>query len=182
MKTLLFDTITTILVGILWYQQISQALETAKPEYKVSIDEIAVDSFQKYTAYQKANFPRLRLLSHADSKKVNGWWPTYKVGVRGMYILHKTDRNCVDLTINGAADKLDELAIVLKWLHDSGHTNLVLEKTGKSAAFRIDTPDIKMHRPFETWDLSDLDACFEAIQELSDLAGMFAIINSVIFK
>ena len=99
-----------------------------------------------------------------------------------MYILHKTDRNCVDLTIRGAAGKLDELAIVLKWLHDSGHTNLILERTGKSAAFRIETPDIKMYRPFETWNLADLDTCFEAIQELSDLAGMFAIINSVMFK
>ena len=99
-----------------------------------------------------------------------------------MYILHKTDRNCVDLTINGAADKLDELSIVLKWLHESGHTRLMLEKTGKSAAFRIPTPDIKMSRPFETWKLSDLDICFEAIQELADLAGMFAVINSVMFR
>ncbi len=53
------------------YQQINQALETVKPEYKVDINEIAVDSFQKYAAYQKANFPRLRLGNHAESKKVN---------------------------------------------------------------------------------------------------------------
>ena len=170
------------LLGQLWFQQISQALETVKPEYKVDLNEIAVDSFQKYAAYQKAYYPRLRLQNKADSKKVNGWWPSYKVGVHGMYILHKTDRNCVDLTINGAADKLDELAIVLKWLHESGHTSLILEKTGKSAAFRILTPDIKMYRSFETWKKSDLDICFEAIQELADLAGMFAIINSVMFK
>ena len=169
-------------LGQLWYQQISQALNTVKPEYKVDINDIAVDSFQKYAAYQKAYFPRLRLQNNAESKKVNGWWPSYKVGVHGMYILHKTDRNCVDLTINGAADKLDELAIVLKWLHESGHTSLMLEKTGKSAAFRIATPDIKMFRPFETWKKSDLDICFEAIQELADLAGMFAIINSVMFR
>ena len=58
----------------------------------------------------------------------------------------------------------------MKWLHESGHTRLMLEKTGKSAAFRIPTPDIKMSRPFETWKLSDLDICFEAIQELADLA------------
>ncbi len=98
-----------------------------------------------------------------------------------MYILHKTDRNCVDLTIGGAAEKIDELAIVLKWLHDSGHTNILLEKTGKSAAFRIMTPDIKMFRPFDTWKMTDLDACFEAIQELADLAGMLVVINNVIF-
>lgn len=169
-------------LGSLWLQQISQALETAKPEYRVDINEIAVDSFRKYADYQKAYFPRLRLQNDTSSKKVNEWWPSYKVGVRGMYILHKTDRNCVDLTITGAADKTDELAIVLKWLHESGHTRLLLEKTGKSAAFRIMTPDIKMYRPFETWKRSDLDICFEAIQELADLAGMFAVINRIMFK
>ena len=99
-----------------------------------------------------------------------------------MYILHKTNFNCVDLTINGAANKMDELAIILKWLHESGHTSIILEKTGKSAAFRIMTPEIKMSKPFETWKMSDLDICFDAIQELADLAGMFAIINSVLFS
>jgi hypothetical protein len=153
-----------------------------KPEYKVDINEIAVDSFQKYAAYQKAYYPRLRLQNNTDSKKVNGWWPSYKVGIRGMYILHKTNFNCVDLTINGAANKMDELAIILKWLHESGHTSIILEKTGKSAAFRIMTPEIKMSKPFETWKMSDLDICFDAIQELADLAGMFAIINSVLFS
>ena len=169
-------------LGSLWFQQITQAIETAKPEYRVDINEIAVDSFQKYAAYQKAYYPRLRLQNDVNSKKVNGWWPIYKVGIHGMYILHKTDRNCVDLTISGAADKLDELAIILKWLHENNHKELQIEKTGKSAAFRILTPDIKMYRPFETWKMSDLDICFEAIQELVDLAGMFAIIHNVIFN
>ena len=165
----------------LWYQQISQALETVKAEYKVDINEIAVDSFQKYAAYQKAYFPRLRLRNKAESQKVNGWWPHYMVGSPGMYILHKTDRDCVDLTISGAADRMAELAIILKWLHDGGHDRILLEKTGKSAAFRIKTPPIKMGKPFETWKMGDLDACFEAIQELTDLAAMFAVIDEVIF-
>ena len=165
-----------------WYQQISQALETMKAEYKVDINEIAVDSFQKYAAYQKAYYPRLRLQNHADSKKVNGWWPSYKVGTTGMYILHKTNFNCVDLTITGAADRMAELSVILKWLHDGGHKNILLEKTGKSAAFRIETPEIRMGKPFETWMMGDLDACFEAIQELADLAAMFAVIDEVVFR
>ncbi len=78
--------------------------------------------------------------------------------------------------------KLGELAVVLKWLHESGHTRIGLEKTRKSAAFRISTPEIKMSSPFETWRLPELDLCFEVIQELADIAGMFAIIDSVILK
>ena len=165
------------------YQQISQAIETMKAEYKVDINEIAVDSFhfQKYAAYQRAYYPRLILQSHAESKRVNGWWPAFKVGVRGMYILHKTNKNCVDLTISGAADRMDELALVLKWLNEHGFRNLRLEKTGKSAAFRIETPEIRMDKPFETWKTGDMNACFDAVQELMDLAIMFAVIDRVIF-
>ncbi len=169
-------------LAALWFQQISQALETIKPEYKVDINEIAVDSFQKYAAYQKAYFPRLRLNHNPESKKVNGWWPCFVVGVPGMYILHKTNKNYVDLTISGAANKINELAMILKWLHECGYTNIQLEITGKSAAFRILTPEISMKRPFETWKMSDLDTCFLAVQELADLAMMFGMINTVIFK
>ena len=164
------------------YQQICQALKTMKSEYKVDINEIAVDSFQKYRSYQEAYYPRLKLINKVDSKKVNGWWPSYSVGVKGMYILHKTNFNCVDLTINGAADRVVELQIIEKWLHEGGHTSIVLVKTGKSAAFRINTPEIKMSIPFEAWKIGDLNGCFDAIQELSDLASMFAVIDNVIFR
>ncbi len=164
------------------FQQISQALETVKAEYKVDLNEIAIDSFQKYAAYQREYYPRLRLLNHADSKKVNGWWPSYAVGFKGAYIIHKTNFNWVDLTINGAADRIAELGVILKWLHQNGHSHITLEKTGKSAAFRIHTPEIKMSTPFSQWKMGDLNASFEAIQELADLAMMFAVINRVIFE
>ena len=98
------------------------------------------------------------------------------------YITHKTNFNCVDLTFNGAADKMAELEVIEKWLHDGGHTDIILVKTGKSASFRIMTPEIKMARPFETWKMGDLNRCFEAMQELSDLATMFAVINKIIFQ
>ena len=165
-----------------WYQQISQALETMKAEYKVDINEIAVDSFKKYLEYQRIHYPRLKSLSNADKKTVNGWWPFFSTGIsKDIYIIHKTNFNCVDLTITGAADRLPDLSVIQKWLHDGGHNNILLEKTGKSAAFRIEVPEIRMGKPFETWKMGDLDACFEAIQELADLASMFAVIDKVIF-
>ena len=132
------------------YQQICQALDTMKAEYKVDVNEIAVDSFQKYLDYQRAYFPRLKSLNKADSKKVNGWWPQFSAGSKDLYIIHKTNKNYVDLTINGSADRFAELQVIEKWLHDGGHTSITLVKTGKSAAFRIMTPEIKMSKPFET--------------------------------
>lgn len=164
------------------FQQVSQALETMKAEYKVDLNEIAIDSFQKYAAYQREYYPQLKLLNRADSQRVNGWWPSYSVGFKGAYIIHKTNFNCVDLTINSAAERIVELNVILKWIHQNGNRQITLEKTGKSAAFRIRTPEIRMSRPFSQWKMGDLKACFDAIQQLADLATMFAVIDKVIFK
>ena len=167
--------------SILWNQQISQAIETMKPEYKVTINEIAVNSFRKYAEYQREHYPQLKLQNHPESNTVNGWWPHFIVPAKGMYILHKTDRDVVDLTISGAASRIKELLPVRQWLHDNFDRRIELEKTGKSASFRIRLPKIQMDVPFDKWNMDDLNYCFEAIQELNDLAQMFEKIDEVIF-
>lgn len=167
--------------SILWNQQISQAIETMKPEYKVTINEIAVDSFRKYAEYQREHYPQLKLQNHPESNTVNGWWPHFIVPAKGMYILHKTDRDVVDLTISGAASRIKELLPVRQWLHDNFDRRIELEKTGKSASFRIRLPKIQMDVPFDKWNMDDLNYCFEAIQELNDLAQIFEKIDEVIF-
>lgn len=166
----------------LWFQQISQALETMKAEYKIDINEIAVDSFKKYLEYQKTYYPRLKSLNQANKKEMNGWWPFFAGISKDVYIIHKTNFNCVDLTINGAADRIAQLQIIEKWLHDGGHTDITIVKTNKSAAFRIMVPEINMDKPFETWKMGNLNRCFEAIQELYDLATMFAVIDEVVIR
>ena len=161
-------------------QQISQAIETMKAEHKVDINDIAVDSFMKYAEYQKKHFFRLELKSKPDGRKVNGWWPEFKTAVEGMYIIHKTNFSCVDLTVFGAASSLAEYKLIEKWLQGRGRFEIRVVKTGKSAAFRIEVPEIKMGKPFELWELASLDTCFEAIQELTDLATMFAVIHNIL--
>ena len=165
----------------LWYEQIAQALDTAKPENKVEINETAVASFKKYAEYQKEHYPRLKLLSKADGKSVNGWWPMFGTGDKNLYVIHKTDRNFADLTINKIGEKYAELTIIEKWLQENGNGDITLHKTGKSAAFRIETPDISMKKPFDEWNTDNLDDCFKAIQRLTDLATMFITINKIIF-
>ncbi len=169
-------------LGKLWYEQIAQALDTAKPENKVEINETAVASFKRYAEYQKEHYPRLKLLSKADGKSVNGWWPMFGTGNIDLYVIHKTDRSFADLTINKTGEKYAELAIIEKWLQENGNGDITLHKTGKSAAFRIEIPEINMKKPFDEWNTDNLNACFEAIQRLTDLAEMFIIINKIIFK
>ncbi len=168
--------------SMLYHQQICQALETMKAEYKVDLNEIAVESFQKYAEYQKTFYGRINLKSKANSQRINGWWPEFNTSVDGMSIIHKTNFGCVDLTISGAADQLSELKLVEKWMQEYGYKKISVVKTGKSASFRIEVPEIKMGKPFETWKLGDLDACFEAVQELTDLATMFGVISNIVKK
>ena len=165
------------------YQQICQAIETMKAEYKLDINETAVDSFKKYLEYQRMYYKRLECLTTADRKTVNGWWPFFScfINDKKIYIIHKTNFNCVDLTINGAADRLPELKFVEEWLHKCGKEHIHLLQTGKSAAFRIDTPKITMSEPFSEWKEGDLKACFEAVEELMDLALMFFSIDKGVF-
>ena len=163
-------------------QQICQAIETMKSEYKVTINDIAVDSFRQYAEYQKKFFPRLNIHNHVESNKVNGWWPHFTVPAKGMYILHKTDRDVVDLSISGAAERINELLPIKRWLNDNVDSRIDLVPTGKSASFRIRVPKIHMGTEFEKWNKHDLNECFEVIQELHDLADMFDRIDKAFFK
>ena len=169
------------LLDQLRYQQICQAIETAKPEYKVNINEIAVDSFARYLKYQRTYFPRLKSLNQTKKKEVNRWWPFFEGANNDIYIIHKANKGYVDLTINGKADRILELHTIEEWLHENGHREIRLIKTGKSAAFRIETPEINMAAPFDQWNMEDLRRCFEAIQTLYDLAVMFAAVHTSLF-
>ena len=170
------------LLDQLRYQQICQAIETAKPEYKVNINETAVDSFARYLKYQRTNFPRLKSLNQTKKKKVNGWWPFFEGAGANIYIIHKANKGCADLTINGKADRITQLRSIEKWLQENGHPEIQLVRTGKSAAFRIETPEINMADPFDQWNMEDLRRSFDAIQGLADLAAMFDAIHSALFS
>lgn len=163
------------------FQQISQAIETMKPEYKLTVNEIAVESFRQYAAYQKEHYPNLRLQNKPESNTVNGWWPHFIVPAKGMYILHKTDRDVVDLTVSGAKERMEELRPIQHWLRDNVDRRIELVETGKSASFRIKVAKIQMGAPFDTWSMDDLNECFDTIQELHGIAELFGKINSAVF-
>ena len=163
------------------FQQISEAIETMKPEYKLTVNEIAVESFRQYAAYQKEHYPSLRLQNKPESNTVNGWWPHFIVPAKGMYILHKTDRDAIDLTVSGAKERMEELRPIQQWLHDNVDRRIELVETGKSASFRVKVAKIQMGAPFDTWSMDDLNDCFDTIQELHGIAVIFGKINSAVF-
>ena len=116
-----------------------------------------------------ANGYNLDLRNKKDS---NGWWPHYATAFGKVHILHKVSDGVVDLTFPKGAENLATMEHVERWLHEHGMPNVKALVTGKAAALRIRVPVLDQHKPFEDANQDDVKACFDAVQQLSDLALM----------
>ena len=79
----------------------------------------------------------------------------------------------VDLTFPNASGHLDTANIIAKWLRVHGMKNVIALQTGKSAALRIEVPPLKVTEPFEQTCEADIEECFQAIANLSELSDIF---------
>lgn len=134
-------------------------------------NEKAMAFFEKYRAYMAANGYNLDLRNKKDS---NGWWPHYATAFGKVHILHKVSDGVVDLTFPKGAENLATMEHVERWLHEHGMPNVKALVTGKAAALRIRVPVLDQHKPFEDANQDDVKACFDAVQQLSDLALMLS--------
>ncbi len=163
-------------------QQMEQALQKAKKHSQTRLHEIAVKSFKMYAEYQWKNYPSLELQNRVHSGKVNGWWPRFFTSAPGAYIIHKAPQGYVDLTFSGMADKKDVLKRLLPWLNREGAAQMKVCVTGKSAALRIEVPEIHMEQEFEDWDMNELKQCFDAILQLTQIAEQIGLILQLFDK
>ena len=79
----------------------------------------------------------------------------------------------VDLTFPNTAELLDITNNIAKWLRSHSIPSVIAVQTGKASALRIEVPLLKVKEPFENTLESDLNKCFEAIADLSELADIF---------
>lgn len=157
-------------------QQVSQAIKKAKRPASVNIDKDANAFFRQYCKYQQENYPLLTLVTKETS---NGWWPQYNTNFKDVYIHHKIPDGTVDLTFPKAADKLEELRRVAEWAKYHGIPDAAAAKRAKAASIRIKVPLFDMRSNFEDVDKRDLDKCFDAIQQLTDLANIIQLAYSI---
>ncbi len=162
--------------GSVRVQQMEQALKKSKRRSQANIHQIAVESFKQYAAYQQKHYPDLELQSRVRSNKVNGWWPRFFTAAPSAYILHKTPQRTVDLTFSGMADKTDVLKLLLPQLNAGKEKQVKVCITGKSAVLRIDVPEIHMEKEFDDWIMDDLEKCFDAIRQLTQIAEQIGLI------
>ena len=155
------------------------SLSTAKQKKDTKIDPVAVNSLRSYKKYAEEYNPNLTVKNNTKSGKVNGWWIKLDVSLKNATIWHKTAVGVVDLSFWNSVSKYNRFKMVEKWLHESGHTNILAVKTQNSSTFRIKVPPVDMSKPFESWNREDINTCLDAAVELVELADMLNAIKDI---
>lgn len=150
-------------------QQLNQAIEKAKKTSQAVLNEKANAFFLKYKTYQEENYPNLDLRTKENS---NGYWTYFatKFGSQ-IYIYHKILQGYVDLTFTSAAESMEKMEYMAAWLKNHGFPGIRAVKTGQAGALRLHVPKLDLYSEFPEEGSEHIDACFEAIQSLTQMAN-----------
>ena len=151
-------------------EQLKQALSKGLGG-TVEPNPAAIAFFEKYREYMEAHNYKLDI---RNKKGSNAWWPHYATEFGNAYIFHKVSDGVVDMTFPNGAKNIVTMDYIAQWLNVHGMPNVKAQKTGKAAALRISVPVLDQHKPFEDASQEDVKACFDAVQQLSDLALMLS--------
>lgn len=151
-------------------QQIKLAIEQQKTGYQPIEDKRVTEFWNRYSKYQKQNYPSLNLLYNNEIKGTRAWWPRFNTVTNKLYIVHKSNFGYIDLTFDGCAERILEIEELLTntigdYLSEGYTVNII----GKSAAIRLNVPVIDFHQPFDE-QFQEIKDCFEAIYKMNNLA------------
>ena len=110
----------------------------------------------------------------AQEEKGAGLWFRPRIAkhggkVGGDVLAHPQQRRKAILSSGKCYDYFP-LKLAAIWLNAHGMPNVQALQTGKAAALRIKVPVLDQHKPFEEANMNDVETCFKAVQELSNLA------------
>ena len=159
--------------------QLEQAIRKAKKPQAVNVNEKANAFLKEYISYQKENYPSLDLSTKEDR---NGWWTDFRTELGGAYINHKIREGFVDLTFPKAFDKIDRVKLIADWAGRHKIPGASVVKTKNSAMIRVRVPKLDIVSGFEAVDKDDLDQCFDAVKELTELANVIATASSIVSR
>ena len=157
-------------------QQLAQAITKAKKPPEANVDKNANAFFKQYLQFQRQHYPTLDMRT---SKTSSGWWPHYGTRLGDTYIYHKTQEGSVILIFPNATAHMDTLQEIASWLRDHGLPGVFATTASKSIALSIDVPKLKVTEPFEHTSKSDLKACLDAVQALTDFANTVAAAHRI---
>lgn len=162
-------------------QQIEFAINKQKNSYQVIEHAAVTDFWERYIAYQKEHYPHLWLSTNGGSKGSRASWPRYRVHIKGLYMLHKSEFGFIDLTFPNCGERTVELKGVLeKHLGDLTKIGVSLHQTKKSAALRVVVPVLDFKQPFEAVTV-EVAKCFEGIEKLTAISERLPADEIILF-
>lgn len=157
-----------------WFKisQVRQAIQKQKSGYQVVENKEVTEFWSKYIRYQKERYENLFLTATDGPRGANSTWPQYNTVIEKIYIIHKSEKGFVDLTIPGMADCLPQLEMLLNEMVNLKENNMTVHPTGKAAAVRIYVPTLDFKKPFKE-QLNAIEECFKAVEKISEVVKQF---------
>ena len=148
--------------------QIKQAIHKQKMGYQVVENKAVTEFWSRYISYQKEKYNHLLLTATEGPRGSNAKWPQFNTIIEKFYIIHKSDKGFVDLTIPGMAKCWPHLEMLLNEMVNLKQNDMSVHPTGKAAAVRLDVPKLDFSKPFDK-QIEDVKECFESIEKMSKM-------------
>lgn len=159
--------------------QIEQAIYKKEKGYQPVVHGGVSDFWEKYVAYQQNNYPELMLASSAGKKGSAATWPRFRTNIKGLYILHKSEKGSIDLTFESAKDRISQIDDLIKSTFGSyEEIGASIEITNKSVVLKMAAPVIDFKLPFED-QKPKVEGCFTVIKSMADLAKRLDTVNVI---
>lgn len=125
------------------FAMLTKAIEKQKSAGEISFT--VSEFWQNYYVYQQEHFPWLTLNYNSTQKGPSAIWPSFKTGVPGTRIIHKSEKGRVDLEFAGKADMQPILAEKIKPYKQE---DMRWYPTGASVSIGIEVERMDFTKPF----------------------------------
>jgi hypothetical protein len=144
---------------------IETALKKSEGLLPSVVDDAVTAFWEAYYDYHSEHAPDLLLHINRGKKGPNATWPDFATKLKGVKILHKSEKGVVDLQFRGMGSKLDELNAMLP----QRDSDMKLVKAGNSAVVRIYVPTMDFSKEFAIYE-TEMAVVFDAVNRLNQLA------------
>ncbi len=148
--------------------QIKQAIHKQKTGYQVIENKEVTEFWSKYISYKKRNYNHLLFTATEGPRGANSTWPQFNTVIEKLYIIHKSERGFIDLTIPSMAEFLPQLEMLLNEMVNLKENDMTVHPTGKAGAVRLYVPIVDFSKPFDE-QTDDIEKCFKGIEKMSEL-------------
>ena len=161
-----YEEIRDTLVNDLFsHAVIETALKKSEGLLPNVVDEAVTAFWNEYYNYHEEHAPDLLLHINRGKKGPNATWPDFATKLRGVKILHKSEKGVVDLQFRGMGGKLEQLETMLP----ERDSDMKLVKAGNSAVVRIHVPNMDFSKDFAIYE-REIAIVFDAVNRLNQFA------------